>query len=145
MDLKLKYPPVPEHAAAHAQLCVDAARRISKMVLDYSVDSLRAVDIQLSKFADEGLTSDEIGETLFSFGCYVGEVLVRNLRGQWVHTDESPMAKLTPWPIVVAMPNGDCWNPIGKVFKRVDEGETESVTYMYKVAAQGAERPRSRR
>ena len=140
MELKLKYPPVPEHARDLAEQCVTAVRRISGIELDYTPDSLVGVDRQLAKFHADGATSNQIGETLFCFGCYVGEVFVRNLHGRWLDTGSSRLAGLTPWPMVVALPNGDCWNPIGKVFKRVDEGEEDGVRYMYGIAEGGAHR-----
>ncbi|MDQ3281371.1 MAG: hypothetical protein M3Q69_08160 [Acidobacteriota bacterium] len=137
MDLRLRFPPVPEHAGDLADQCVAAAQRVSQLDLDYTPESLKIVDGQLAKFRAEHLTSALIGETFFCFGCYAGEVFARNLRGWWVETTKSPLAHLTPWPMVVALPNGDCWNPIGKVFKRVDEGEEDSVSYMYEIAKAG--------
>lgn len=137
MELKLRYPPVPEHAHALAEQCVVAARRVSAIELDYTPESLLVVDIQLAKFRAEGVTSNQLGETLFCFGCYVGEVFARNLEGSWVETSKSRLAGLTPWPMVVALRNGDCWNPIGKVFKRVDGGAEDSVCYMYEIAKAG--------
>lgn len=137
MELRLKYPPEPEYAADLAGVIIGTAKRVSKLDLDYSPESLQLVDDQLTQFENEGVTSGEIAETLFYFGCYVGEVFVRNLGARWVRTAESGMAKLTPWPMVLAMSNGDYWNPIGKVFKRVDEGEAESVAYLYEVASAG--------
>jgi len=140
MDLRLKFPPTPAHARDLAEVAVGAAMRVSGMELDYSPESLSAVDDQLEKFANEGVTSDDVAETLFYFGCYVGEVMVRHLGGYWQATSESRMAQLTPWPMVIVLPNGDHWNPIGKVFKRIDEDEGESAAYMYEVASLGSSR-----
>jgi len=139
MELRLKYPPEPQYAADLARLIVGTAKRVSNLALDYSPESLQLVDQQLAGFEREGVASADVAETLFCFGCYVGEVFVRNLAARWVRTSESAMAGLTPWPMVVVMPNGDHWNPIGKVFKRVDDGEGESVVYLYEVA--GGDRP----
>lgn len=135
MDLTLKHPPEPEHAADLAAVCVDAARRISKLQLDYSVESLRLVEKQLDAFADQGMETEQIASTLFCFGCYVGEVLIRHIPGRWVRTDASQMKGLTPWPMVIETVKGDCWNPIGKVFKRFEEGAGEDLTYFFNVAA----------
>jgi hypothetical protein len=135
MDLNLKHPPDPEHAKDLADVCVEAAGRISGISLDYSVTSLNLVEEQLDSFAGQGLDADQIASTLFCFGCYVGEVLVRNLGGRWLRTDASKMNGLTPWPMVVQMGSGDCWNPIGKVFKRFEEGRGEDLGYFFRVAA----------
>lgn len=134
MDLTLKYPPEPESAKHLAATCVEAAARISGIDLDYSVESLRLVERQLDSFAKQGMQVDQIASTLFCFGCYVGELLTRHLGGRWVRTDASKMKDLTPWPMVVEMTNGDCWNPIGKVFKRFEEGEGEDLKYFFSVA-----------
>ena len=37
MQLRLRYPPTPEYAAQHADLCVQSARDVSGIVLDYAV------------------------------------------------------------------------------------------------------------
>lgn len=135
MDLNLKYPPEPEYAKELAETCVEAAARISGLKLDYSIESLRLVEKQVDVFAKQGMQVDQIASTLFCFGCYVGELLTRHLGGRWVRTGASKMADLTPWPMVVEMSNGDCWNPIGKVFKRFEEGDGEDLTYFFGVAA----------
>ena len=137
MDLRLKYPPTPEHAADVAATCVEAAKGISGIDLDYSPRSLELVDRQLDRFAREGQDSSRIASTLFCFGCYVGEILVRNLGGYWVSVTDPAMERLAGFPMVVMMGNGDWWNPIGKVFKRLDDGASESLDYFFAVAAGG--------
>lgn len=74
--LRLPAPPRAEHAAELAQWAVDAARSVSGVELDYSPGSLSLVDGILEEFREPG--SDAVAETIFVFGCYVGEVLVRN-------------------------------------------------------------------
>lgn len=138
MELRLNYPPEPEYAQHLAATCVDAAERISGLKLDYSVESLHLVEKQLDAFSRQGMQSDQIASTLFCFGCYVGELLVQRLGGRWVKSGKSKLAELTPWPMVVEMSNGDCWNPIGKVFKRFDDGQGEDLTYFFNLAASAA-------
>lgn len=88
-------------------------------------------------FHAEGLTPDQIGETVFAFGCYVGEVLVRNNGGRWVMPGRSALAKLGgSQTMVVELPNGDVWNPIGRAFKLLQNGEPDSVVSFYRVATQ---------
>lgn len=137
MDLNLKYPPEPEYAKQLAEVCIDTAKRVSGLKLDYSVESLRLVESQLESFREQGLSVDQIASTLFCFGCYVGELLAKHLDGRWVYTDLSKMKGLTPFPIVVEVSNGDCWNPIGRVFRRFEEGDGEDLSYFYRVAASG--------
>jgi len=137
MRLRLQHPPTPEFAPAHAQIAVDAARDIDHVTLDYSPASLAEVDRILGKFHMEGLTADQIGETVFSFGCYVGEVLVRNNTGKWVMPRKSVLSKLgfgDSTMMMVELPNGGVWNPIMKAFKLLENGEAASVAYFYQVA-----------
>jgi len=87
MELKLQFPPTPEHAAQHAELMVPAAREVSGVLLDYSPESLLAVDGIIEKFRRDGVPADRIASTLFCFGCYVGEVFVRNAGARWRSTE----------------------------------------------------------
>lgn len=135
MELRLQYPPVPEHARHLADVCVAAAQKVSGLTLDYSEASLRSVDSQLGEFHRDHVESGEIASTLFCFGCYVGEVLVTGLGGRWVPLENSPLKQFGWSPMVVVLDSGSSWDPIAKVFKRVDEGESESVAYLYRVAA----------
>ena len=141
MNLRLQFAPTPENAAAHAQLAVDAARNVDRVELDFSPQSLSEVDRILSKFHAEKLRADQIGETVFSFGCYVGEVLVRHHGGSWQMPERGFLARLglgNSNMMVVQMPNGIVWNPIGKAFKLLENGKEDSVSYFYDVAASKA-------
>lgn len=137
MRLRLQHPPTPEFAAIHAQIAVDAARDIDHVALDYSPASLAEVDRILGKFHAEGLTTDQMGATVFSFGCYVGEILVRNNSGKWMMPPQTALSKLgfsDSNMMVVQLPNGGVWNPIMKAFKLLENGESDSVAYFYRVA-----------
>jgi len=75
---------------------------------------------------------EAVQNTLFVFGCYLGEVLVRNADGEWLATAGTPMAGNTPYPLVVRMKrSGAICNPIGKVFKRFENGPEDSLPAFY--------------
>ncbi|WP_301546854.1 hypothetical protein [Gordonia sp. X0973] len=93
--------------------------------LDYSDASLEWVDGKLDHWRPEG--SDVMAETVFVAGCYIGEVFVRNHGYRWVLTD---VYGAMP---VVEGPNGNFANPIGKAFKRVDNGEGDDLPYFLSV------------
>jgi hypothetical protein len=76
---------------------------------------------------------NEVGETVFLFGCYVGEVLVRQQGAKWVMPDEKA-AKIGFSMMGVQMPWGGFWNPIGKAIKLLENGNEDSVAYFYVVA-----------
>ena len=81
--LNLKYDPTPENAHALAAGIVAAAQRITGVELDYSRGSLERVDAILGDLCSNGPPAEQIAETLFGFGCYVGEVMVRCSTGRW--------------------------------------------------------------
>jgi len=137
MKLELRYPATAENALDHAQLAVEAAWEEFEMELDYSPDSLESVDAQIESFREEGMTGEDAAEALFVLGCYMGEVMARSLGGRWVATAQSPLASISPWPMVVALPNGSTWDPIGKAYKRLELGDSEYLPAFLAAAAAG--------
>ena len=136
MMLKLKYPPTPEFAAEHAEVAVAAVKDVDNVVLDYSPQSLAVIDRIIQSFRDEGSTESDVKETIFSFGCYAGEVLVRATQGRWCESKDvmpADVAKIFPF-MVVQLPNGKVWNPIAKAFKQLANGSEDSLEYFYQVA-----------
>ncbi|MBU3064982.1 hypothetical protein KO481_26055 [Nocardia sp. NEAU-G5] len=138
MRLRLKYAPEPANAARFAADIAAAAANVSGVELDYTPDSLGHVDEIIEGFRSDGLSSDQVAETLFGFGCYVGEVLRHNADGVWRPTTEQE-EDIFGFPMVMELPTGMVCNPIGKAFKRLDHGPEESVPYFYHVFT--SERP----
>jgi Family of unknown function (DUF6278) len=135
VDLRLPFPPTVEHMADHADHIAAVVRRIDGADLDYSVESLEVVDRVLGQFHDAGDQADQMAETLFQFGAYVGEVIVRQADGQWATLpDDHPLA--SGWPLV-ALPSGVIVNPIAKAFKRVANGDVDSIGYFYRALVVG--------
>lgn len=135
MKLELRFPATPDNALDHAQLAVEAAWEEFEVDLDYSPRSLEAVDVQIESFREEGLTGEDAAEALFVLGCYVGQVMVRCLGGQWVATPRSSLADISPWPLVVVLPGGSTWDPIGKAYKRLELGDSEYIPAYFAAAA----------
>ncbi|MGI8810444.1 MAG: hypothetical protein ACR2KK_21845 [Acidimicrobiales bacterium] len=91
--------------------------------------SLSIVDALLGRFHDAGDDADNMAETLFQFGGYIGEVIALVAGGAWVSVSQDhPLGG--PWPLV-ELPGGRLVNPIGKAFKRVRNGEQDSIPYFY--------------
>jgi len=122
VKLELRYPATADNALDHAQLAVEVAWEEFGVDLDYSAGSLEAVDAQVESLREDGLTGEGAAEALFVFGCYVGEVMARALGGRWMATARTPLAKISPWPMVVVLRDGSTWDPIGKVYKRLELG-----------------------
>jgi hypothetical protein len=139
MNLRLKYEATPANAPRFAADMVRVAQQVSEVALDYSVASLKNVDDIIEGMRSEGSTCQQIAETLFGFGCYVGEVFVRQAGGSWRATESTPMAKFGGFPLVVHMPNGSYCNPIGKAFKRLENGVEDSLPYFYTVFSKGGD------
>jgi hypothetical protein len=131
-QLRLKYPPVAASAARFAADIVATAARVDGVTLDYTPDSLTAVDGMLERFRSERMSSEAIAETLFGFGCYVGEVMARHAGGRWRDADGREV-DLFGFPMLVELPGGEVCNPIGKAFKRVENGTVDSLRYFYQV------------
>ena len=138
MKLELRYPASPENASDHAQLAVEVASFEFGMDLDYSPGSLELVDAQIESLREDGLTGEDAAEALFVLGCYLGEVMVRGFRGQWVATARSPLADISPWPMVVLLRDGSAWDPIGKAYKRLELGDSEYLPAYWKAADSGS-------
>lgn len=134
MKLRLKYAPVPENAGRFADDIARAAAELDGVRLDYSPQSLDLVDRILEGMRAEGVSSDEIAETAFGFGCYVGEVFVRHAGGRWRAATPQESA-LVGMPLVMALSEDRWCNPIGKAFKRLDNGPEDNLRYFYSVFA----------
>ena len=131
MQLKLKYPPTAEYASKHAEMAIDAAKEVANIRLDYSPASLKAVDDMIESMRRGGNTSEDLGETLFWFGCYVGEVFVRHAGGVWRNAEETSMKDVAGFPIVIQTGDEQFCNPVGKVWKRMDNGIEDYLPFFY--------------
>jgi hypothetical protein len=137
MKLRLRYPATPKNASDHAELAVRVAAEEFDTNLDFSPGSLERLDGEIESLREEGLDGEAAAEVLFVFGCYLGEVMVRALRGSWVSTPRSPLRDLSPWPMVVTLPDGSAWDTIGKVYKRLELGDSEFLPAFFQWAARG--------
>jgi hypothetical protein len=136
VKLELKFPATPETAADHAWLAVRLASEEHDVDLDFSRRSLEKLDALVDTLREDGMTGEDAAEVLFVLGCYLGEVLVRGLQGRWLSTPRSPLKDVSPWPMVVSLPDGSTWDAIGKVFRRLELGDSEFLPAFY-VAARG--------
>lgn len=137
-SLSLRFPPTLDHAADHAQTFADAVGKLENRELDYTVTSLPLVDQVLGSFEEIG--SDLTAETILTAGFYVGEVLVRRHGYRWVSVDDH-VAEMFGFRLAVQGPAGSLTNPLGKVFKRVENGAEDSIEFF--VTAQLASDARS--
>ena len=122
--------PSAENAAEIAALVVPFVEQNYGLRLDYGAESLRTLD----RIIDD-LRRDQRFEALqtllFSMGCYVGEVLVRQAGARWRSTQELGMGTVTSSPIAVEMPDGRGCNPVGKVYRRFQKGREDSLSAFF--------------
>jgi len=142
VKIRLQYPASPENAADHARIAVTLAREQYDALLDFSPGSLEMVDGWIDSLREEGIDAEGAAETLFVLGCYLGEVMVRSLRGAWVATARSPLRGVSPWPMVVSLPDGSAWDAIGKAYKRLELGDSEYLPAFFETAGGGGPFPR---
>ena len=142
MKLELRYPASVDNALDHAQLAVEAVWEECGVRLDYSPESLDVIDGQIEGFREQGLTGEEVAEALFVLGCYLGQVMAQGLGGRWVATPGSPLARISPWPMVVVLPGGSAWDAIGKAYKRLELGDSEYLPGFFAAAAASVGRHR---
>lgn len=102
----------------------------NRLPLDYSVASLRVVDFIIDGLRKSGRSLTAVEGVLFGLGAYAGEVLVRRAGATWVEFDHG-QRELFGQQAGVRMPDGRVWNPLGKVVKRFETGERESLRTFY--------------
>jgi hypothetical protein len=124
--------PSPETAAEIAAMVPPFVEGNYGVVLDYGVPSLRQLDGVI-----DDLRRDQRFETLqpllFAMGCYVGEVMVRHAGASWCTTAEMGMGEVASSPIVVRVADGRGCNPVGRVYKRFQNGAGDSLASFYHV------------
>ena len=105
---------------------VDAVTLASRLgnELNYSEDSLAIVEEILAmyhKSLTDEVTEDQIGLMSLTWGGYVGEVMRRQLGGEWIM--EKEMVKLV-------IKNTEYF-PTGVTYLRIKEGPEQSITDYY--------------
>ena len=133
--------PAPETAAEIAALFVPWVEQTYGAKLDYGVYSLKQVDGILDDLRKDQKFED-LQPLLFSMGCYVGEVLVRQAGGRWRPAEDVGMGVAAISPIAIEMPDGRGCNPVGRVYKRFQKGREDSLASFYQaMTGESPERP----
>jgi hypothetical protein len=128
--------PSPENAAEIAAMIVPFVAENYGVALDYGVGSLGQVDGVIDDLRRDQRFED-LQPLLFSFGCYVGEVLVRHAGARWQTTESLGMGAVATSPIVLQMPDGRGCNPVGQTYKRFTSGSEGDLAGFYQAVARG--------
>lgn len=103
---------------------------------DFSVCSLQEIERFFIEHTEDGqpkpsgLLAQDLGVRLFALGSYVGEVIRREGRGEWVASDHDPHAEIN---IAVRLPDGGVIWPVQRVMKRLKNGPEDNI-YHYGLA-----------
>ena len=116
--------------AVAAASWISRALTSSGYVADFGPGSLREID----RFLDEqsrdgqptpgGLLAADTGPRLFALGAYVGEVLRRELGGEWRVDTEAPASEEG---LTMVLADGSMVWPVQRVMKRYAEGPANSI------------------
>lgn len=134
MQVHLNPPLEPGSAPRLAAAIVAAAADISDAALDYSPESIGVVEDIVDGFRAEGVSGEEMAESLVGFGCYLGEIVTRHIGGVW---RPAPATHPTTAPFVVALPDARECHPIDWVFSRLESGAAVSIRALYAATANG--------
>jgi hypothetical protein len=98
------------------------------VALDFTPASIRALDEAMNPVRTgelEELDDEAVEDIALGLGLYVGEVVVRNLGGRWAIAEEPPSPRL------VGLPGIEWLDPVGRMEKRLVEGEAASLVDWY--------------
>ena len=115
--------PFQKQAASFVSIVGDIAPGLE---LDYSVDSVRALEEFIASSFDPPGSSYVPESLAVGVGCYVGEVVVRTLGGRW-NPDGSAE--------VLDIGRVNCTFPIQKAQRRFANGPEDSLAWYYEVLA----------
>jgi hypothetical protein len=121
----------PEDARDFAEKAVESARKFAGIELDFTPESLKRVDQLLDGWHGQGQTCQSMPTTVYLFGSYLGEVIIRNHGGRWRVTAEVNYP--SSFPVCLEMPGGGMCNPLGKACKLLDNGSGDSLSFFYQV------------
>jgi hypothetical protein len=125
----------PKNAARFAARIVETLWEVEKVKLNYSVASIKTVDQVLDDYSQhKEVTPRRIAVTLFELGCYVGEVIVRHNPGaRWTTLGDEETESSLNSGLVVELATGTVVNPIGKVEKRLVNGDGDDLPHFYQM------------
>ncbi|MFJ4225874.1 hypothetical protein [Microbacterium sp. NPDC089695] len=140
-ELGLPAPLAVESAPVIAEWFVGIFADDDDVDLDFSVRSIADVDSILTHFEERG--SERTAEVTAASGFYVGEVFVRHLGFRWVVANDFPHLNVPEaLNFAVVSPTSGAYNIVNKAFKRVENGDEDSLAFFaqYIVANESAAR-----
>jgi hypothetical protein len=118
-----------DDALAAAEWIADALTS-SGYAADFSSTSLTEVDRFFDEHAPDGkplpngLLARELGPRMFALGAYVGEVIRRNIGGEWAVDEDNPNAEID---LELRLSDGSTVWPVQRVMKRYQNGPEDAI------------------
>jgi len=136
--LNLVYEIIPENGQKFAKQFSEIFQKVEGIELDYSPASISLVDNMLQTRRSEGLSVDQFAETIFTAGCYVGQVIVNNNPSKWIREEDANLPEgISMSSIVIKIGDTVC-DPIAKAYKFFFNGSIDSLEYFYFVFTKDA-------
>lgn len=108
---------------AFAEMHVSMSKDNFEVALDYSAESLTAIDEIIAKHWEEPPIM--LDQVVLTFGAYVGETIRRQLGGAWMFDEERG------YTLADLGGTGTRIYPFSKVQKRFTNGEEDSIAFFY--------------
>ncbi|MCE1183838.1 MAG: hypothetical protein LWW81_16270 [Rhodocyclales bacterium] len=125
--MKEYFAATPENAHKFADGFVGIAKQINGANLDYSLASLHSVDAILEEMRQDGVPFFMLPDLLYSMGCYVGEVIVRQGGGKWVARADSEFKRNSRNEFIIESAAGLACDPIANVLMRQRFSQREKL------------------
>ena len=134
-------PTITDTMEAYALEAVNLAQTTSQQKLDFSEDSIKTLEKildaihksiprdVLQKRIKGVAVSEIVDQVCNTYGAYIGEVMRRNIGGEWMLDD-----KFSPGQKIVSLRVGHLQTfPSSKVLKRILDGPGDDVWFYYRV------------
>jgi hypothetical protein len=108
----------------------DAVRNMEKIYgirMDYSLTSLAHVDRTLSEWREGGASLEAVTKSLYAFGSFAGEVLLRQAPGRWTEPKDEQYGSMDDLFLFVTLKDGRVWRPIALAVYALTEGPEFSL------------------
>ena len=137
--LKLVYEIIPENGEKFAKQFSEIFKKVEGIELDYSPASIALVDNMLETRRGEGLSVDDFAETIFTAGCYVGQVIVNNNPSKWIREEDANLPEGIRMSAIIIKIGNTVYDPVSKAYKRFFNGSIDNLDSFYAVFTQDQE------
>lgn len=117
----------PLQAAHRAKMMVKSASQLD-VELNFAPESLTNVDLLIDKERETGIgLTKEMEFVMISLGAYVGEVMVKNLKAEWIYGADSS----TQDPLLILVDGKFAINVVSIVLRRFIVGPPNSAAALF--------------